>query len=83
MKNLLERYPVLARLPEDLRAGYAAKADAGLPLSADEVEAMGLARCEALVLIPVCGPTPVIESVFPGDMRVMGEFLRKVAYERV
>lgn len=70
MNDVLERYPILARLPEADRAGYAAKGDAGLALSPDECAALGLARCESLVLQPMCGPNlmPDLKTVFGGDV---------------
>lgn len=68
MNDILTRYPVLARLPEDARAAYAAKGDAGLRLTADECAALGLARCDSMVLQPVCGPTPDLRTVFGGDI---------------
>jgi hypothetical protein len=52
MSDLLDRYPVLSRLPETMRAGYAAKGDAGLALTEDECAALGLSRCESFVLQP-------------------------------
>ena len=70
MSDVLTRYPVLARLPEALRADYAAKGDAGLRLTADECAALGLARCESFVLQPMCGPNlmPDARTVFGGDV---------------
>ena len=70
MTNLLDRYPVLSRLPEALRADYAAKGDAGVRLTADECAALGLARCESFVLQPMCGPNlmPDARTVFGGDV---------------
>lgn len=66
--DILTRYPILVRLPDELRAGFAAKGDAGLRLTADECAALGMARCESFVLIPACGPTPRLETVFGGDV---------------
>lgn len=70
MNNILDRYPILAGLPDELRAGFAAKADQGLALTGDECAALGLARCESLVLQPMCGPNlmPDAVSVFGGDV---------------
>lgn len=76
MNTILERYPILARLPEELRAGYAAKADAGQPLTPDEGVALGMCRCEGRVLIPVCGPVPDLATVFGGDMRALKDIIQ-------
>jgi hypothetical protein len=79
MMSILERYPVLARLPEDLRAGYAAKADAGLALTVDECVALGFAPCDSFVLMPACGPVADLKTVFAGDWTVLREIVRGVA----
>lgn len=72
---MINRYPILANLPEELRAECAAKADKGLPLTADECVALGFAPCDSLVLIPVCGPTPDLSVVFGGDVGALREIL--------
>ncbi len=77
--SILERYPILARLPEGERAGYAAKADAGLALSADECAALGLAACDSMVLMPACGPVADVRTVFGGDVKALWEIMRGVA----
>lgn len=76
---VLERYPILERLPEGLRASFAAKADAGLPLTPDEGEMLGLCRCEGRVLMPACGPVAKLETVFGGDMNAVRDLIREVA----
>lgn len=74
--SMVERYPILANLPECERAGYAAKADKGLPLTADECVALGFAPCDSLVLIPVCGPTPDLTAVFGGDLMALRDVMK-------
>lgn len=76
--TMLERYPILGRLPEGLRAGFAAKADAGLPLTPDEGEMLGLCRCEGRVLMPACGPVAKLETVFGGNPDAIRDVLRQV-----
>ena len=76
MSDILTRYPVLARLPEHMRAAAAAKADAGLPLSAEENAAMGLCPADSRVLIPVCGPTPDLRTVFGGDWNALKNIIQ-------
>lgn len=76
MNDILTRYPVLARMPEHMRAEAAAKADAGLPLSAEENEAMELPPCASLVLIPVCGLTPDLRTTFGGDWNALRHIIQ-------
>lgn len=68
MSCILGRYPILDRLPEALRAGYAAKADEGAALTADEGAALGLCRCEGRVLMPAGGAVARMATVFGGDV---------------
>ncbi len=77
--SILERYPILARLPESERAGFAAKADAGLALTAEENAALGLCPAESRVLMPECGPVAKLETVFGGDVDVLREIMRGAA----
>ena len=76
MNDILTRYPVLERLPEQMRAAAAAKADAGLPLTAEENEAMGLCPADARVLIPIYGATPDLRTVFGGDWNALKEIIQ-------
>lgn len=77
--SILERYPILARLPEAMRSAVAAKADAGLALSAEENAALGLCPAESRVLMPVCGPVVELKTVFGGDVKALWEIMRGAA----
>lgn len=76
--TILERYPILARLPEELRAGFAAKADAGLALTPDEGVLLGLCRCEGRVLMPAYGPLANLFTLFGGDTDAIRDVVRRV-----
>lgn len=76
--GILERYPILARLPEGLRAEFAAKADAGLALTPDEGVLLGLCPCEGRVLMPACGPLADLSTLFGGDPDAIRDVLRRV-----
>lgn len=77
--SILERYPILMRLPECERERFAAKADDGQALTADECRMLGFAACESLVLMPMCGPVGDLRTVFGGDVNALREIVRGAA----